>query len=463
MLESYLGPETFRVGVNAYLKKHAYANAASADFWDAQTEVSKKAVDKIMPTWVEQAGVPLLKIKTKCAGNSQAISVEQQRYFYDRKRTEQGSEELWQIPVCIKPGHADGNAQVRCELAVKKQETFTVAGCSPWDYVNANAMGFYRSGYDSPTVLEMAKDFDSTLNPPERILLLSDVWASVRIGREPIGDYLTLGEGLKNDRNDAVLDQLLTHLTYIGEHLTDDSDAESFALWVRRLLSPIAEDVGWTPKPGESETLNNLRASVLAALAEAGYDPQARSMARKLGQQALSDPSSVDRQIAQDALQAAAYDGDDSLYEKIMGDLKSAKDPEIYIRDLFALSRFRDPKLVERTLEYALSPQMRSQDSPYLIFAVLQDSADPRQVWSFVQEHWPEIEKLGGAFAGGVVVRGTSAFCDAGLREEVRAFFTTHPAPAAERTLQQSLERMDYCIDLKMTQQEQLASWLKQK
>jgi len=463
MLESYLGPETFRAGVNAYLKKHAYANAASADFWDAQTEVSKKPVDKIMPTWVEQAGVPLLKIKTKCAGNSQTISVEQQRYFYDRKRTEQSSAELWQIPVCIKPGHANGNARVRCELAAKKQETFTVAGCSPWDYINANAMGFYRSGYDSPTVLDMAKDFDSALSPPERIMLLSDAWASVRIGREPIGDYLTLAEGLRNDRNDAVLDQLLTHLTYIGEHLTDDSDAESFALWVRLLLSPIAEDVGWTPKPGESETLNNLRASLLAALAEAGRDPQARSMARKLSEQALSDPSSVNRQIADDGLQAAAYDGDDSLYEKIMGDLKSAKDPEIYIRDLFALSRFRDPKLVERTLEYALSPEMRSQDSPYLIYAVMQHSADSRQIWSFVQEHWPEIEKLGGAFAGGVIVRGTSAFCDAGLREEVRAFFTTHPAPAAERTLQQSLERMDYCIDLKMTQEEQLASWLKQK
>jgi len=463
MLESYLGPETFRAGVNAYLKKNAYGNAASADFWDAQTEVSKKPVDKIMPTWVEQAGVPLLKIKTKCSGNSQTISVEQERYFYDRKRMEQGSAELWQIPICIRHGHSNENARAQCELTVRKQETFTVAGCSQSDYVNANAMGFYRSAYDSPTVLSMAKDFESALNPAERIMLLSDVWASVLIGREPIGDYLTLAEGLKGDRKDAVLDQLLTHLTYIGEHLTNDSDAESFALWVRRLLSPIAEEVGWEPKPGQVEILNGLRASLLSALAEAGHDPQARSMARKLSEQALSDPSSVDRQIADDALQAAARDGDESLYAKIMGDLKSAKDPEIYIRDLFALSRFRDPKLVERTLEYALSSEVRSQDAPYLILLVMQDSADQRQTWNFVQAHWAEIEKLGGAFAGGVIVRGTSAFCDPGMREEVRAFFGAHRAPAAERSLKQSLERMDYCIDLKMAQQEQLALWLKQK
>src|SRR5271165_2966478 len=35
MLEAYLGPETFRKGVNLYLKEHAYGNATSADFWTA--------------------------------------------------------------------------------------------------------------------------------------------------------------------------------------------------------------------------------------------------------------------------------------------------------------------------------------------------------------------------------------------------------------------------------------------
>src|SRR6202041_3828498 len=44
MLEAYLGPETFRDGVNEYLKQHAYANATASDFWNAQSRVSKKTV-----------------------------------------------------------------------------------------------------------------------------------------------------------------------------------------------------------------------------------------------------------------------------------------------------------------------------------------------------------------------------------------------------------------------------------
>jgi hypothetical protein len=42
----------------------------------------------------------------------------------------------------------------------------------------------------------------------------------------------------------------------------------------------------------------------------------------------------------------------------------------------------------------------------------------------------------------------------------VQAFFTSHPAPAAERSLKQAVERMNYCVDLKTLQEPQLAAWL---
>ena len=55
MLESYLGEDSFRAGVNAYLQTHQYANATADDFWDAQAKTSGKPVDKIMPTWVKRS------------------------------------------------------------------------------------------------------------------------------------------------------------------------------------------------------------------------------------------------------------------------------------------------------------------------------------------------------------------------------------------------------------------------
>ena len=45
MLENYVGAETFRNGVNAYLQAHAYGNATSEDFWKAMAAASGKPVD----------------------------------------------------------------------------------------------------------------------------------------------------------------------------------------------------------------------------------------------------------------------------------------------------------------------------------------------------------------------------------------------------------------------------------
>jgi aminopeptidase N len=460
MLESYVGPESFREGVDLYLRQHSYANATASDFWNAQTEMSKKPIDKIMPTWIEQAGPPLVTVKVQCSGNSETVGFEQQRYFFDRAKLDAGSRELWQIPLCMKTG---ASAAPKCELMTKKNASFVVGECSPWVYANANAKGFYRSGYSSEGIQSIAKVAENALSPAERVMLLSDVWASVRVNREPIGDYLILAEGLQADRSSVVLGEILDELAYISDHLVTDNDRHAFDLWVRQFVAPVVRDVGWESKPGESEDRTSLRAKLLDTLGNVAHDPEAETLATKLANQYLADPSSVDHEIATVALVIAAHKGDQTLYDRIMGDLKAAKTPETYFTDTYVLSRFSDPKLAQETLEYAISPQMRSQDAPYLISGVMRYPATRKQAWSFVQAHWAEIEKLGGAFAGGAIVQGTGGFCDSGMRDEVQAFFTSHPAPAAERSLKQSVEQMNYCVDLKQLQGPQLATWLQQR
>jgi len=463
MLESYVGPDSFRAGVDLYLKQHSYANATASDFWNAQTQVSKKPIDKIMPTWTEQAGPPLVTVKTRCSGNSETAALEQQRYFYDRAKLNADGPELWQIPLCMKAGASATSSVEKCELVTKKQDSLTLQGCSSWVYANANAKGFYRSAYSSETIQSVAKVAESVLTPAERMMLLSDVWASVRVNREPIGDYLVLAEGLQADRSSAVLGEVLNQLIFISDHLVSDADREPFDSWVRQLLDPVARDVGWEAKPGESEDQIALRARLMLALGDVARDPQVQALATRLANQYLADPSSVDHEIAVVALGIAARNGDQTLYDKIIADLKAAKTPENYFADLSALRRFNDPNLAARTLEFAISPEMRSQDAPYLVADVMQNPDTAKQAWSFVQEHWGSIEKLGGAFAGWSIVQATGSFCDSGMRDEVQAFFTSHPAPAAERSLKQSVEQMNYCVDLKTQQGPQLASWLQQR
>jgi aminopeptidase N/puromycin-sensitive aminopeptidase len=458
MLEAYLGEETFRAGVNAYIQKHQYANATADDFWDAQAKTSKKPVDQIMPTFVKQAGVPILDVKSQCSGASTMVTLDQRRYYYDREKFQAPNDQLWKVPLCMK---SSTGAQ-KCELLTKKEETFTLPGCSTWVLANAGAAGYYRAGYQPDAVRALANDAESKLSPAERIALQTDIWASIRVGREPVGDYLAFAQGLGSDRNRAVMDDVLGRLNYIAQYLVTDYDRASFRTWLRGYLTPMLKDVGWEAKPGESDEQRTLRSRLFNALGYDARDPEVLAEARKVADKALDDPSSVDRQIAGGAMGLAALNGGEDFYNRLMTALKNPKSPEEYYMYLFTLPQFSDPKLLQRTLDYAISPDVRSQDALGVVTSVMGNPEGQKQAWDFILAHWDAVQKVGGPFASGQVVGATSSFCDAHMRDQVVDFFAAHKIEAAERTYRQSIERINNCVDLKSQQEPQLASWLGQ-
>jgi aminopeptidase N len=350
----------------------------------------------------------------------------------------------------------------KCELLTKKEETFTLPGCSTWVLANAGATGYYRAGYQPDAVRALANNAENKLSPAERIGLQTDIWAAIRVGREPVGSYLAFAQDLGNDRNRAVVDDVLGRLNFIGQYLVTDNDRESFRIWLRGYLTPMLKDVGWEPKPGESDEQRTLRARLFNALGYDARDPEVLAQARKIADKALDDPSSVDREMAGGAMALAALNGGEVFYDRLMAALKNPKSPEEYYMELFTLPQFNDPKLLQRTLDYAISPGVRSQDALSVVTSVMQNPEGEKMALDFVLAHWDAVQKVGGPFASGQVVGATSSFCDAHMRDRVVDFYAAHKIEAAERTYRQSIERINNCVDLKSQQEPQLASWLEQ-
>jgi aminopeptidase N/puromycin-sensitive aminopeptidase len=457
MLESYLGEETFRAGVNAYIQRHQYANATADDFWEAQAKTSRKPVDQIMPTFVKQPGVPIIELKSQCSGSSTTIRLAQKRYYYDREKIQEPNPEIWQIPLCMK-GSADSAS--KCELMTKKEQTFSLPGCSTWVLGNAGASGYYRVGYQPEAVRALAADVESKVSPAERIALQSDVWASVRVGGEPIGDYLALAEGLKADGNRAVLEDLLGRFHYIGKYLITEGDRETYRSWLRQYLTPIMNQLGWEAKAGDSDEQKTLRSRVFQALGNDAHDPAALAKAKEISRQALENPASVDRETARAAIALTALNGDEAFYNRLMAAVKSAKSPEEYYLYLDSLSAFGDPNLLQHTLDFAVSPDVRSQDTLELIRSTMAHPAGQQLAWSFILSHWYAVQKAGGPFASAEIVESTGSFCSAEMRDQVKEFFAAHRIEAAERTYRQSIEQINNCVDLKSQQEPKLAAWL---
>jgi aminopeptidase N len=455
MVEAWVGEEAFRKGVNAYIEQYQYGNARAEDFWRTLTKTTGKPVDRVMQTFVDQAGVPLVIADVKCGEGGQPSQVLLSQERYVREAGASTGEQVWQIPVCLR----SPSGGTVCDVLDEAKESIRLDGCPAWVIANAGARGYYRTSM-SPDAVRRLADYIAPLAPAERMALLSDEWALVRSTRHDIGVFLDLAGGFRAERSHAVVQALTGPLGTIGDDIVSPAAHPRFRAWVSSLLRPILEDVGWTPRPGDDDTTRSLRSTVIASLGGTARDPQVLARARELVRQELDKPGTVESTLLNVVVSLAALEGGPDLYDRYLGRWKSSADPEEKYRYLTALPTFGDPALVRRTLDLVLGPEVRSQDTRLLLGALLRSVEARELAWDLIRARWDEIQKKDST-GNGYIVASLGAFCDASTAEEVRAFFKAHPVPDAERSLAQALERIDSCARFSSAQRPHLEAWLK--
>jgi aminopeptidase N len=480
MIESYVSPDVFRRGVNVYLRKFMYGNATAEDFWNSLSAASGRRVDKIMPTFVDQAGEPLITVKSACLNPPATkepvrkgkrtrraplkpqpitqVTAAQRRFWADPGAAPK-NEQIWMVPVCVK----SGGAKPFCQILSQKEQTLPVAGCSPWVFVNGSAAGYYRTQYDKADLQKLIAVAGTELTTAERIALLRDAAALVGSGMESMATYLDLLSAVNQDAQRAVVESYLPTLDYINSYLLPGTEAGGFRNWVRSNFQPMMAKVGWTPGANENADTHTLRGNLVHILGMVGEDPETIRQATSLAVQYLKDPNSVDASMAKDVLTVAAHFGNEALFEQYVNGMRHMGSPEQYYNVGGALAEFRDPKIVERVLEIGVSDEIRNQDSAHLISSVLSNSYNQKIAWEWVKAHWPAVEKKNTMSSGPEIVNATRKFCSAEMRDDVQSFFSEHKVPAAERALKQSGEDINSCVRKRPRLQAELAEWLQQR
>jgi aminopeptidase N len=456
MIESYVGAESFRKGINAYLQTHAYKNATSEDFSKAIAGTSGKPVERILPTFVNQPGVPLLDLSIACTNGQTAVTLKQQRFLVDG--TQSGGER-WQIPICLK---VPGLPVPACDVLTDESKTVTIAGaCVPWVFANAGAKGYFRTAYPSELLRALAPRVEADLTAPERLSLLDDEWALVSAGRHSASGYLTLAAGHGREHSSGVLAEVAGRLGFVHDYLTTDATRPRFETFTRTLLRPLFGEVGFATVPSEPDDRRELRATVIAALGTIGHDPDVVAKARSLVDRALAGGAPLDPTLAGAVVKTAAVHGDAGLFDALVAAAERAVAPDEHYRFLYALGDFRQPQLIDRGLLLSVTPQLRTQDTA-LYLARFFGNPDARQrALTFITGHWAALEPKVAISGGDAnLIRSMSAFCDARSRDEIKSFFTAHKLPAAARTLEQTVEQIDNCIRVREQQTAAVASWL---
>jgi puromycin-sensitive aminopeptidase len=457
MIEGYVGADDYRAAINLYLKKFAYANATGEGYWTTIAEATGKPVDGVFSSYVTHKSMPLLGVKTSCAGGSTRVELTQQPLA-----SSVPASTTWQIPVCFKhPGNSKAEPGA-CEVLSKSSQTLSLNGCLPWLFANASSLGYYRTSYDPKDLDALGGALESgALTPIEQTSLLDDVWELVRLDRQNIAGFLSLSDRLFRGQLSPSISTAADRVNYTSDHFIDPPTRPAFEQWVRRRLGPLADKLGYVPGPQESDERRDVRSSVLYTLGYAGRDPNVLSEARRRVDIQLGNAGTIDPSLVETYLELAAINGDASLYDRYLAQMKrSTQGRQNQYRQ--ALTYFADPALQKRTMDYALSADIRTQDSPNVISGLLDRPWSSHEAWERVKDNWDAIQASLGVFQGlRRVASRVNSFCDQPTRDDIERFFQAHRVRAIDRDVRQSLDTIDRCIQTKTQQEKNLTAFLR--
>ena len=444
MLENFLGPEVFQGGLYRYLKGHEYGNARTQDLWAALEEESGLPVTNIMDSWVKQTGYPVLQVQAARSEEEVQVSLSQERFVYDRLLgEEEPNPEVWRVPVTVSaPGASSASMVMEA-----KEAAVSLPAASPandWYKVNADQTGFYRVNYTNEDWQRLAPAIRSLELPAtDRLGIQNDAYALSRAGLLPITQFLELAGSYSGETDASVWSDLASNLRDIEQLIADEPVRPAYQRFGRELFAPAARRAGWTPRPDDGHLDSLLRSTVLGQSGTYN-DPETLAQATDLFQRYLSDPDAVHPDLRGVVFSLAAQAGDRATYDQLWELEERASLQEEKIRLLLAMSRFQDVNLLNDTLERSLSSRVRSQDTITVVAGVAANPAGREPAWEFVKSNWAEFDRRygGGGFGLMRLVSIVNSFTTEEGMADVEKFFTDNPAPAAERTIRQALERM---------------------
>jgi alanyl aminopeptidase len=469
MFEVWVGEEKFRKGIRRYLEAHAHKNATSRDFLEAISAEAGPEVAPAFSSFLDQAGVPLVKADLACEqGKTPKLALSQERFL--PAGSAGTATQSWRLPVCVRYG-AEGAPGKACMLLTERAADLPLTGastCPDWVLVNQGGAGYYRVAYGADALDGLlgegrkGRKGRKLLTVPERLAVIRDAGALAQAGKLPIADVLSLVPDLVKDPSPHVLRSAAELAFEVRIPFLSEELRPAYARFIQKTFGKKGREIGLRPKAGEDDETRLLRPLILHLAADRGEDKALVAEAQKLAARWLDDPGSLEPDVIDLVLGLAARHGDRKLFDRIHAEAKKATDQKRRLRLLGAMASFRDPAIVTESLSIAVSDEFDARDALRLFFQ------DPRMsdvAFGFLKQRFDAVvARVPGELQGDLPRLGES-FCDAAHRADVEAFFKDRigKLTGGSRTLAQTLEEISLCSALREKVQESLTAFLKKQ
>lgn len=451
MLAEYIGPKAFQKGLQQYLKKHSYKNTSTIHLWEAFEQASKKPIRKMMAGWTTKGGYPVISAELK----NEKLALSQERFFA-RKPKGESARDLWMTPVVLHGDRGEKNA-----VLLTNKKTIIPQPKDSWFTLNAGEAGFFRSRYDDVLMRSLHNALGEGRVPSiERAGIIRDYRAFAEAGYVATTDLLDVLRFYTDERDYTARGMAIGALGSVSSLIFGTPAHELLKAFGREFLKAHVADAGFEPKTGESHEDTLARSLVLSSAASFN-DTSVVAHAQKLFVQ--RDTVAINPDLRGFVYNAVAANGNAKTWNTFVEMYKKAELQEEKNRIGRALTRFKDETLLKKTLEFALSKHVRSQDAPLLIAGVIANNYGKYLAWEFLKKNWKEIVRRygsGGGLLSRYIVKILESHNDMKVYKDIRAFFKKNPTPQAARSVEQALEAIETNALWKKRDEKKVGKWL---
>jgi aminopeptidase N len=280
MLHNYLGDINFQKGLSAYLAQHQWGNTTTEDLWKALQEASGKDTASFMQQWITQAGFPVVEIS-----EDTQLHLQQSRFFANPQARVK-TQEIWPIPL--------SNSELPA-LMNEVSMTVPLPTKTPFK-LNTGQDGFYFTAYTAAQrKVQKEAIAAGQVGVDDRLGLLNELFELAEAGYLPTREALDFMEAYAQETDDHVWGVMASQLGGIRLLIEDDESAvAALNAYVRRLVTPQLQKLGWDTTPEESLRTRSLRQLIIALACRAEEpgavrEAQARFTAAKTAENLPAD------------------------------------------------------------------------------------------------------------------------------------------------------------------------------
>lgn len=453
MLENYVGEDTFRAGIRAYMVQHAYGNTTTADLWGALQAASGKPVTAVAAGFTEQGGVPLVVAQASCAGDAQRVTLRQERFtIHDPAPKAQ----RWQVPVAR--GAIDGEAGET--LLLDGAAEFAAGRCGDAVKLNFGDVGYYRVQYDAAMRAALTRSIDR-LAPADRADFIGNTWVLVEGGRVPPDVFFDLVERVTGDDNRAVANQVIRVLTRIDHLQWNRPERAAFQAYGRAVLRPLFDRIGWDAAPSESADNALLRTRLIGVLGAFGDETIVAEAKRRFAE-FVRDPASLPTALRETVTGLAGRYADRATYDTLLALARGTTSTDERVRYYMAAAAARDPALAGETLAMTLTDELPTTLIGRVISTVASQGEQRDLAWNFVKTNFGTLAaKQGPSFQDNFPAGLLSSFTDSAHAQELAEFAPAHKTSGGRTVASRAYERIMTDADFSAQQLPAVDAWVR--